>query len=308
MNAEENKKAPVALFLWKRPENTRKILSEIIDYGPPGIFLIIDGARDQKELEAINKVKSVINELLENKAIKYKINASDVHLGLFRRFKSGFEWIFSHTEEIIILEDDTIPSPSFFQFCNTYLNKFRNDQKVVAINGFFIPTDKEKKRLNIDGPFFKKGFGPWGWATWKDKFINTYQPHDSDLSLFKKIQVLLWIRNLDHFFKRYNVLKSILDGRLNVWAVQFQWNIMEQKKLILCSHVNLIKNNGLDEHAATQVKDWNGFINIPISIEDIVWERFTEFRIIKKYEIIGYKYKNNSRYIFNLIRRIIKKN
>ena len=69
MNAEENKKAPVALFLWKRPENTRKILSEIIDYGPPGIFLIIDGARDQKELEAINKVKSVINELLENKAI-----------------------------------------------------------------------------------------------------------------------------------------------------------------------------------------------------------------------------------------------
>jgi len=301
------KKAPVALFLWKRPGNTREILSKIIDYCPPEIYLVIDGPRNQEDLEQIKSVKAVINELLGNTGINFKINASEIHLGLFKRFKSGFDWIFSHADEIIILEDDTIPSLSFFQFCNVFLDKFRDNKRIVAINGSMVLSEDEKKELNIEGPFLKKQFGPWGWATWRDKFVGTYRPHKSDISFIKKIQIIFWVRNLDHFFSRYRVFKSVLDGTLNVWAVQFRWNVMEQKKFILCSHINLISNIGLDEHAATQIRDWNGFINTPASEEVIRWENYNDFKCINNYEVIVFKRKNNIRYIFSAIRKVLRR-
>jgi hypothetical protein len=306
MELEYHQKTPVALFLWKRPENTRNILKRIIEYNPPEIFLIIDGPRNKKDQEIINSVKSVINELLEEGEIRYRVNAAENHMGLFKRFTSGFDWIFSFTEEIIILEDDTIPANSFFQFCNVFLNKYRNNRRVVAINGFFMISEKEKKSLAINGPFFRKHFGPWGWATWKNKFYETYQPHTEDLNLFQKMKILVWVRNLDHFFKRYNVLKSVINGQLNVWAVQFQWNILEQKKLVLSSHINLIRNNGLDEHAATQIKNWEGFVNIPLSEENTDWFSYKDFKLINDYEIVGYNRISNTKFVFRYFVRKVK--
>ncbi len=306
LNANELKKAPVALFLWKRPDNAREILSKIIGYGPPEIYLVIDGPRNPDDAEAINAVKKVINELLGDSGITFLVNASDVHLGLFKRFTSGFDWIFSFANEIIILEDDTVPGHEFFNFCNVYLERFRGDKRIVAINGSMVLSDKEKKRLNIDGPFLKKQFGPWGWATWRDKFVDTYRPHTSDISFIKKIQILFWVRNLDHFFSRYKVFKSVVDGTLNVWSVQFRWNIMEQKKFVLCSHMNLISNVGLDEHAATQFKDWNGILNIPISERAVDWEKFTEFNCIHDYENVIFKRKTNKQFVISTLRKALR--
>ena len=49
---------------------------------------------------------------------------------------SGINWIFDHVEECIFLEDDCLPSASFFPFCEQLLERYRHDEQIMHINGF----------------------------------------------------------------------------------------------------------------------------------------------------------------------------
>ena len=59
---------------------------------------------------------------------KIAITVSYTHL-------HSISWFFEQEPEGIILEDDCVPSLSFFGYCTTLLKKFRNDERIGHISG-----------------------------------------------------------------------------------------------------------------------------------------------------------------------------
>ena len=57
------------------------------------------------------------------------------NLGCRKGVTAGIDWFFSNEEMGIILEDDCIPSLSFFQFCDQMLLEYQFNEKVFMISG-----------------------------------------------------------------------------------------------------------------------------------------------------------------------------
>lgn len=264
MNKYENG-IPIALFLWKRTENLRQILQGIKAYSPRTLMVIIDGPAKPDDIEPNRKVIETIEIFAKAVSFPVILKTSDFNLGLKRSFLEGFTFVFSHADEVIVLEDDTIPHPSFFCFCEYYLNTLRNDRRVVAINGSLRVNPEMKDKLGIRADFYNKVFCPWGWATWKTKFLSVYNPNIQRFKLRDKIRAVYYLRNLELFRKRYSVLRRIIDGTLSTWDVQLQWNIVLKNLRVLTCQYNLITNVGLDDSAATQTADFYGLLNRPFS-------------------------------------------
>jgi len=276
------KNIPVALFLWQRPVNTRIILEKIVSYNPGKLLIIVDGPRNNKDKVNIQAVIDEVEAVRQNCSFPVLINAAEIHFGLKKRFKSGFDWIFQHVEEeVIVLEDDTIPSSSFFEFCSMALHQYKNDAQIAAICGSFRLKSEHPLNKTISGPFLNNIFFPWGWATWKSKFVPLYNPNLKRLSLWKKLTAIFRLRNYDLFKKRYAVLINIINGQLDTWDVQLQWNIILKNKKVLTPHINLIYNNGLDEVAATQKQTYKNSL----------------FTSAKDFEFNHYNFPKNLKYL-----------
>ena len=78
-------------------------------------------------------------------------NFSDVNLGCKRRLSSGLDWVFVQVEEAIILEDDCVPDPTFFRFCQQLLEYYRHNQRIGMITGANFQFGR---RRNDDSYYF----------------------------------------------------------------------------------------------------------------------------------------------------------
>ncbi|HSP63875.1 MAG TPA: hypothetical protein VLQ90_12890, partial [Pyrinomonadaceae bacterium] len=77
---------------------------------------------------------------------------------------SGIDWVFEQVEEAIILEDDCLPHPSFFRFCEELLERYRDDERVAAIGGSNLLPEWSKDTQSYH---FSLLGGIWGWASWR---------------------------------------------------------------------------------------------------------------------------------------------
>src|SRR5205814_5875587 len=117
------------------------------------------------EAEKCAAARAVVDRLVDWPCDLLK-NYSNTNLGVEARFHCGFQWLFEHCESAIILEDDELPHQSFFPFCQQMLDRYRDDERVFAINGAnFIagmhapPTPHSY--------YFSRYFHCWGFATWR---------------------------------------------------------------------------------------------------------------------------------------------
>jgi len=117
MTHEELFQIPVVLFIFNRPETTRKVFSVIKNIRPSYFFLIADGPRDHisGEKEKCDAVRELVLKDIDWKCQLFT-NFSEKNLGCKIRISSGLNWVFSKVDHAIILEDDCIPDPSFFSF------------------------------------------------------------------------------------------------------------------------------------------------------------------------------------------------
>jgi hypothetical protein len=126
---------PIAFFIYKRPDTTEKVFELIRQVQPKRLLVIADGAHSSKpaEVEKCMATRAIIDRVDWNCEVLK--NYSDINLGCKKRVSSGIDWIFSEVEEAIILEDDCLPSFSFFDFCETLLERYRHDERIMMISG-----------------------------------------------------------------------------------------------------------------------------------------------------------------------------
>ena len=156
---------PILFLVFNRPETTHQVFEAIKKQRPKYLFVAADGARTDKEGEAA-KCEEVRKLILENInwACEVKTLFRNENLGCGLAVSQAITWFFEQVEEGIILEDDCLPSGSFFSFCSVLLERYRNDEKVFMIGGFSLLPENTKSKYDY---FFNTFGGIWGWATWK---------------------------------------------------------------------------------------------------------------------------------------------
>lgn len=155
-------KTPVAFLIFNRPDTTRRVFAEIAKARPPKLLVVADGPRADHpdDVEKCAAVRAIIDGI--DWDCKVLTNYSDINLGCKRRVSSGLDWVFDTVEEAIILEDDCLPHPAFFRFCEEMLNKYRDDKRIAMISGDNFQFGRKRTEYSY---YFSRYPHIWGWAS-----------------------------------------------------------------------------------------------------------------------------------------------
>lgn len=251
------KNSPVLLMTYIRPHNTEKILKLLIKYKQQNIFVFNDGPKiiEHKALNHITR-----NVIMRFKK-KYKINIyfSQKNLTQKKNLPVALNWVFKKFDRAIILEDDCIPNKSFFRFSNILLEKYKYDNRISQISGNNFLNFKNFKRRNNDSYFFSKLTSSWGWATWRNRWMNYY---DSDIKIWPKIKNEKWLNDIFNNNKSVKFWSKAFNRRYKKLDDDWDrpWTLINlvNNRLNIFPDKNLISNIGDDNQALhSNPKKWN---------------------------------------------------
>ncbi|MBH8566265.1 glycosyltransferase family 2 protein [Nostoc sp. CENA67] len=266
-------KTPVAFLIFNRPDTTKRVFEAIRAAKPPKLLVIADGPRADRsgEAEKCEACRAIIDGVdWQCEVIK---NYSDVNMGCGLRVSSGISWVFEQLEEAIILEDDCYPNPTFFQFCEIMLAKYRHDERIMMISG---TNYLEEWKSDIQSYHFSYYGGIWGWASW----ARAWKYYDYDMKLWAKSEVQNRIRDIisndDQYQNREKVFWQTYNKKIDTWDYQWGFARLSQSGLSIVPAVNLISNLGFGEDAThtkysnSQVAEMKTLsLKIPIESNDI---------------------------------------
>ena len=233
---------PILLITFNRLDTTKEVFYKIREQKPKKIYLASDAARSDKKGEDL-KVSSVRKFLLDNIDWQCDVKTlfQEKNLGCNHGPHSAISWFFEHEEKGIILEDDCLPSTSFFSFCDTLLEYYNDDLRIFTIGGFNFLENTN----NSDNTYFFANFPvTWGWATWR----NRWQKNINTIENFGDINQELELKNLveDSIVSNFiiNNAKSAYKDEVDAWDFLWIFNSYINNALSIVPNKNLIQNIG----------------------------------------------------------------
>ena len=226
----------VLFLVFNRPDTTAQVFEAIRKAKPPRLYVAADGPRANRdgELQKVAKVREIATAV--DWPCEVKTLFREENLGCKYAVSGGITWFFEHEEQGIILEDDCLPSQSFFWFCEALLRKHQNNQNIWIISGY----NHFSGRLEEDYYLCKQP-GIWGWATWRDRW-EKYSPNPN----FSASDTLdLPTTKMSSHWK--NVFRS--SSNIDTWDYQLAHLIMHNFGFCLRSSLNLIENIGFGPNA-----------------------------------------------------------
>ncbi|MBD2188084.1 glycosyltransferase family 2 protein [Pseudanabaena mucicola] len=232
---------PVAFIIFNRPNTTSRVFEVIRQAKPPKLLVIADGARnnhlnDQQNCAATRAIIDKIDwncELLKN--------YSDYNLGCRDRVSSGLNWVFEQVSEAIILEDDCLPHPSFFRFCEELLTKYRDDSRIMHISGDNFQLGKKRTQASY---YFSRYNHCWGWASWR----RAWHYYDVDMKLWSHIRDGNWLYDIlgnSNYVKDWHKnFQGSCDRIIDSWDYQWAFACWVQSGLSILPNQNLVSNIG----------------------------------------------------------------
>lgn len=154
---------PVKINIWIREECQKKQFEIIKQARPSILFVTSDGGRNEKEWEIIKKNRALYDEGIDWECTVYYQYMSE-NQGLYAMGKKRLELIWSVVDRCIFLEDDILPSVSFFSYCAELLEKYKDDPRIENICGMNNLGVCEDVTSDY---FFSRQGSIWGIATWK---------------------------------------------------------------------------------------------------------------------------------------------
>lgn len=164
---------PVVLYIWSRPEKLQVVFNRVKEAKPTHLFLVSDGApnNDPIQWELIYKSRDVVKNI-DWECEVHRLYHQKNH-GLFEMFKIMSDYVFSKVDRYIFLEDDVVPSLSFFKYCEVLLEKFKDDLRINMICGMNHLETYNKPKSDY---FFTRGAASiWGFAIWKRTYEQFYK-------------------------------------------------------------------------------------------------------------------------------------
>ncbi|EDY17256.1 methyltransferase FkbM [Chthoniobacter flavus Ellin428] len=243
---------PIAFLVFNRPDCTEKVFAEIRRAQPRKLLVVADGPRANRpdDVENVRLTREIIDRGIDWPCEVEKAYAEE-NMGCRNRVSSGLTWVFEHVEEAIILEDDCLPSPSFFPYCAELLARFRTDDRIMAVSGCNHGVDTPSRRYSYA---FSQITHIWGWATWRRAWAH-YEVDMKSWPEFRERQLIydaLSDRAVAAAWER--AFESAWSRQTDTWDYQWLYAVLKRNGLTVTPHRNLIKNLGFDERA-THTRD-----------------------------------------------------
>lgn len=266
--------APILLMTYRRPKNTSLILNILQKFNQKNIFAFNDGLKKKDHNKDHQETRKII--LNYKKKNKIKLIFPKKNLTQKSNLPFAISQVFKKYDRVIVLEDDCIPTKSFFKFCNILLEKYKNDNRISQISGNNFLNFKNFKRRNNDSYFFSKLTSSWGWATWRNRWLDYY---DSDLKAWPKIKKEKWLNDIFINKKSVEFWTKAFDRRYKFldddWDRPWTFVNLINTRLNIFPNKNLISNIGEDNAALhSNPKKWNKlkleYLKFPLSHPKII--------------------------------------
>lgn len=229
---------PVLFLVFNRMETTQKVFEAIRQAQPKKLYIACDGPRETRagEAEKVEAVRSFVTGQVDWPC-EVKTLFREKNLGCGKAVSSAINWFFENEEMGIILEDDCYPSQTFFPFCEEMLFKYKDDNRVMQVNGSsFIQGLPETPSYS-----FSKYSFIWGWATWRRAW-HTYQFTRSNFEAeFETLDIFASSQEKREWF---NIFKHYFDGKIDTWDYPWTFSIWMNRGLSITPHKNFVKNIG----------------------------------------------------------------
>jgi len=248
---------PVLFMIFNRPDTTQKVFNAIKQAKPKQLFVAADGHRKDKEgeKEKCEQARKIIEQVDWDCEVKTLFR--DKNLGCKIAVSSAIDWFFENVEEGIILEDDCLPSQSFFWFCQELLERYKDDERILMITGFNVLSQVDI----TESYFFSKYPHIWGWASWRNSWLK-YDVSISDWPKIKEkgIEYMFNITPTELDFWN-NAIENVYNNRVNTWDLQVAYVSFKFNLSTITPQKSLIKNIGFNKDA-THTKGRNLFDKI----------------------------------------------
>ena len=235
--------APVALFVFNRPDHTRRTIESLLANGCSAqtpLVIFSDGARSEKDVPKVEAVRKYIRRISGFRDVQVVERAEN--RGLANSVIAGVTELIDRYGRVIVLEDDMETSPFFLDYMNRALEKYRGHDNVFCIHGYAFPADMTDVSTET---FFLAGAECWGWATWKRAWDH-FCPDARRLIDLLRSQGMERAFDYDgnHAYMRMLERQSI--GRIDSWAIRWRASAFVRGGLTLWPRVSLVRNFGMD--------------------------------------------------------------
>ena len=157
---------PVLVTVWNRPDSFNKVLAAVAAYGPGALYIFSDGTvpKSPHSLALVTEVRSQITKFRWRCPVRRL--ELEQNSGARAAFLRAISWFFENESEGIIIQDDCVPAPAFFGFCELLLERFREDMSVNQIGGL----DASKSLLSRSGHRVSEYQHVEAFATWRSRW------------------------------------------------------------------------------------------------------------------------------------------
>lgn len=235
--------APIALFVYNRPEHTRQTLEALRANGlarQSDLFVFADDARSQSQVAAVEAVRKLIRAIDGFQSVT--IIEREHNFGLSKSVISGVTQLCNEFGRAIAVEDDVITAPDFLAFMNHALQRYVDEPRMFSVCAFNLPI-VPPKTYSYDA-FCSYRFACWGWGTWKDRW------EKADWS----------VRDFPEFMtdpakrRRFNrggddlswLLGLHMEGKIDSWDIVWGYTHFKHDALALLPVYSKVYNIGLD--------------------------------------------------------------
>jgi len=254
---------PVALIVYNRPDTTARVFNTIREARPPFFFVIADGPKSDlpSDADLCKEVRHIVEQV--DWPCEFIKNYSDVNLGCGLRPATGISWVFKQVEDAIILEDDCLPHPSFFRYCEELLDKYRYDERIVHIAGSNSLINSCKGNYSYYYSLFPHC---WGWASWRRAWNN----FDYDMLLFREIEANGWLncifpeKDVARFW-RSGFMELYHSKQKHIWDYQWTFACWANSGLSILPNQNLVSNIGFGSEATHTKSLQSKLASMPVS-------------------------------------------
>lgn len=271
----------IVFLIFRRPDLTSKVFEAIRQAQPKKLLVVADGSRNESEEILCQQTRAVTESV--DWDCEVLRNYADKNLGCRQRVSSGLDWAFSQVEEAIILEDDCLPHPSFFRYCQKLLEHYREDERIWCISG----DNFQDGQWRGDGSYYFSNYNHcWGWASWRRAWQN-YDHELSNWQTFRDGQYLRSVLDSELEVKYWqNIFEQLYEtGKPNSWAYPWTFSCWENSGLTILPNVNLVSNIGFridgthitedSQFANLLVKDIGEILHPSFLVRDRIADEYT---------------------------------
>jgi hypothetical protein len=236
--------APIVLFVYARPEHTRKTLEALennILADQSLLFIYADGLKvnaNEEQGKNFQATRALIRKKWRFKEVC--IIEREKNWGLADNIVDGVTQIVNRYGKVIVLEDDVVPATGFLQYMNDALNFYENEEKVMHISAYIFPVNKV-----LPTTFFYNTATCWGWGTWQRAWCY-FEPSAAKLAQIIAEKGLIHQFNVQGGYNFYGDLLANANQQMKTWSVRWYASFFLQQGFALHPYPSLVNNIGHD--------------------------------------------------------------